>query len=241
MGSRQDLLNYLLEEGKFDNLVEVESRINEIPNQFELKQNYPNPFNPTTSIRFTLPEKSDVKLQVFTTSGRLVRTLSTLALVGILLTVFLQLARFDPRLDAVTEIGLPALLVPEEHGGLGLTEVDATLVFEALSASCASVAAFLSIHNMCARMLENFAGEELKARIMDDVISMETFLSYCLTEPGSGSDAAALRSVSCCSRRTGHPAPATCTFALTARRRPSWRPFSSSAGSRSPATCRRTR
>ncbi len=91
------------------------------------------------------------------------------------------------------ELGFGSLYVSEEAGGAGLSRLDATLVFEALSMACPSVAAFLSIHNMCARMLDAFAGEPLKKRVMADVLSCETFLSYCLTEPGSGSDAAALK------------------------------------------------
>lgn len=90
-------------------------------------------------------------------------------------------------------LGFGGLYVSEDSGGAGLTRLDATLVFEALSMACPSVAAFLSIHNMCARMLDSFADEALKARVMADVISMNTVLSYCLTEPGSGSDAAALK------------------------------------------------
>ncbi|MDA0962766.1 MAG: acyl-CoA dehydrogenase family protein [Proteobacteria bacterium] len=93
----------------------------------------------------------------------------------------------------VGELGFGGLYVSEEAGGAGLGRLDATLVFEALSMACPSVAAFLSIHNMCARMLESFAGEELKARVMPDVLAMNTVLSYCLTEPGAGSDAAALK------------------------------------------------
>ncbi|MCA0920042.1 acyl-CoA dehydrogenase family protein [Pseudooceanicola nanhaiensis] len=93
----------------------------------------------------------------------------------------------------VGALGFGGLYVSEENGGAGLGRLDATLVFEALSMACPAVAAFLSIHNMCARMLDSFASEELRARLMPGVISMETVLSYCLTEPGSGSDAAALK------------------------------------------------
>ena len=93
----------------------------------------------------------------------------------------------------VGELGFGGLYVSEEAGGAGLSRLDATLVFEALSMACPSVAAFLSIHNMCARMLDMFASDELKARVMPGVLSLETVLSYCLTEPGSGSDAAALK------------------------------------------------
>ncbi|MDA7964881.1 acyl-CoA dehydrogenase family protein [Ruegeria sp.] len=93
----------------------------------------------------------------------------------------------------IGELGFGGLYVSEDAGGSNLTRLDATLVFEALSMACPSVAAFLSIHNMCAKMLDSFAGDELKARIMPNVLSLETVLSYCLTEPGSGSDAAALK------------------------------------------------
>ena len=93
----------------------------------------------------------------------------------------------------VGELGFGGLYVSEDSGGSGLTRLDATLVFEALSMACPSVAAFLSIHNMCAKMLDTFASEEMKARIMPDVLSLNKVLSYCLTEPGSGSDAAALK------------------------------------------------
>ena len=94
----------------------------------------------------------------------------------------------------VGELGFGGLYVSEESGGAGLSRLDATLVFEALSMACPSVASFLSIHNMCAKMIDAFASDELKARVLADAVSMKTVLSYCLTEPGSGSDAAALKS-----------------------------------------------
>ncbi len=93
----------------------------------------------------------------------------------------------------IAELGFGGLYVSEESGGTGLSRLDATLVFEALSMACPSVAAFLSIHNMCAKMLDKFASDDMKARVLPDVIAMNTVLSYCLTEPGSGSDAAALK------------------------------------------------
>ena len=93
----------------------------------------------------------------------------------------------------IGELGFGGLYVSENGGGSDLSRLDATLVFEALSMACPSVAAFLSIHNMCAKMLDSFASDEMKARIMPDVLAMNTVLSYCLTEPGSGSDAAALK------------------------------------------------
>ncbi len=93
----------------------------------------------------------------------------------------------------LAELGFGGLYVSEESGGSGLSRLDATLVFEALSAACPSVAAFLSIHNMCARMIDSFGSDDLKARYLPGALSMDTVFSYCLTEPGSGSDAAALK------------------------------------------------
>ncbi|MCL4146653.1 UNVERIFIED_CONTAM: hypothetical protein GTU68_005291 [Idotea baltica] len=93
----------------------------------------------------------------------------------------------------LAELGFGGLYVGEDAGGSGLSRLDATLVFEALSASCASVAAFLSIHNMCAKMVEDFASPDLKATLLADAVSMKSVMSYCLTEPSAGSDAAALR------------------------------------------------
>ncbi|CTQ33098.1 acyl-CoA dehydrogenase family protein [Jannaschia rubra] len=93
----------------------------------------------------------------------------------------------------LAELGFGALYVSEEQGGSNLSRLDATLVFEALSMACPSVAAFLSIHNMCARMIDSFGSDDLKSRWLPRAVTMETVFSYCLTEPGSGSDAAALR------------------------------------------------
>ncbi len=93
----------------------------------------------------------------------------------------------------LAQLGFGALYVSEEQGGSALTRLDATLVFEALSMACPSVAAFLSIHNMCAKMIDTFGSDDLKARHLPDAVTMEKVYSYCLTEPASGSDAAALR------------------------------------------------
>ncbi|MEJ8560337.1 acyl-CoA dehydrogenase family protein [Yoonia sp. GPGPB17] len=90
-------------------------------------------------------------------------------------------------------LGFGGLYVSEDRGGSGLSRLDATLVFEALAQSCASVSAFLSIHNMCARMIDAYGSDALKDRILPKALTMDTILSYCLTEPGSGSDAAALK------------------------------------------------
>ena len=93
----------------------------------------------------------------------------------------------------VAELGLGGIYVSEDHGGSGLTRLDATLVFEALAMACPSVGAFLTIHNMCGGMIDRFGSPELKARWLPALCSMEKVFSYCLTEPGSGSDAAALK------------------------------------------------
>jgi len=93
----------------------------------------------------------------------------------------------------LAELGFGGLYVSEEAGGAGLTRLDATLVFEALSMACPSVASFLSIHNMCAAMLDKFGSAEVKARYLTPAIGLKSLLSYCLTEPGAGSDAAALK------------------------------------------------
>jgi alkylation response protein AidB-like acyl-CoA dehydrogenase len=93
----------------------------------------------------------------------------------------------------LAELGFGGLYVSEGAGGAGLTRLDATLVFEGLSQACPSVAAFLSIHNMCAAMLDRFGSDDLKARVLEPAVRLEKVLSYCLTEPGAGSDAAALR------------------------------------------------
>ena len=93
----------------------------------------------------------------------------------------------------VAELGLGGIYVGEDHGGSGLSRLDATLVFEALAMSCPAVGSFLSIHNMCGGMIDKFGSEETKAKWLPALTSMEKVFSYCLTEPGSGSDAAALR------------------------------------------------
>ena len=93
----------------------------------------------------------------------------------------------------VAELGLAGIYVSEDHGGSGLTRLDATLVFEALAMACPSVGSFLSIHNMCGGMIDTFGSQETKAKWLPELCSMTRIFSYCLTEPGSGSDAAALR------------------------------------------------
>ncbi len=91
------------------------------------------------------------------------------------------------------DLGFGALYVSEEFGGTALGRLEATLVFEALSEACPAVASFLSIHNMCASMIDRYGSQALKERFLPDIVSMRKVAAYCLTEPGSGSDAAALK------------------------------------------------
>ncbi len=93
---------------------------------------------------------------------------------------------------SVGALGLAGIYVREDVGGSGLGRLDATLIFEALAQGCPSIAAFISIHNMCAWMIDSFGSEEQRHRWLPQMCAMETLASYCLTEPGSGSDAAAL-------------------------------------------------
>jgi alkylation response protein AidB-like acyl-CoA dehydrogenase len=89
-------------------------------------------------------------------------------------------------------LGFAGIYVGEEFGGSGLGRVDATIIFEELAAACPSTAAYLSIHNMAAWMVDRFGTREQRARWLPDLTGMAAFASYCLTEPGSGSDAASL-------------------------------------------------
>jgi len=90
-------------------------------------------------------------------------------------------------------LGFGGLYCKDDVGGSGLTRLDAALVFEALAGACPSTAAYISIHNMAAWMVDRFGGDELRQRVLPKLMTMEHFASYCLTEPSSGSDAASLR------------------------------------------------
>ncbi|MBB5692867.1 acyl-CoA dehydrogenase family protein [Muricoccus pecuniae] len=90
-------------------------------------------------------------------------------------------------------LGMAALYVREESGGAGLTRLDAAVVFEALATGCPTTSAFLSIHNMVAWMIDRWGSDAQRAEQLPSLVTMERLASYCLTEPGSGSDAAALR------------------------------------------------
>jgi alkylation response protein AidB-like acyl-CoA dehydrogenase len=96
-------------------------------------------------------------------------------------------------LRQAAELGFGGIYIPEADGGIGLSRLEAALIMEAMAYGCPSTSAFISIHNMAAWMVASFGAAALKTRCLPDLISMERFASYCLTEPGSGSDAAALR------------------------------------------------
>jgi len=109
-------------------------------------------------------------------------------------------ARWDEEshfpLDVIAkagELGFCGLYTPEEVGGLGLTRLDATIVFEELAHACASTAAYLTIHNMVSWMIASWATPEVKAHWCQALAAGQKIGSYCLTEPGSGSDAASLK------------------------------------------------
>jgi len=96
-------------------------------------------------------------------------------------------------LRAAAALGFAGLYVRDDVGGSGLKRLDAALVLEALSRACPSTAAYLSIHNMASWMIDRFGDEDQRRRLLPDLCSMTHFASYCLTEPGSGSDAASLK------------------------------------------------
>jgi len=91
------------------------------------------------------------------------------------------------------ELGFAGIYTAEDVGGSNLTRLDAALIFEELSRGCVATAAFLSIHNMCAWMIDNWGSEEQRQRFLPQMMTMEKIASYCLTEPGAGSDAASLK------------------------------------------------
>lgn len=93
------------------------------------------------------------------------------------------------------ELGFGAIYVSEEAGGIGLGRLEAALIMEALAYGCPTTSAIISIHNMVAWMIDSFGSREAKDRYLPGLIAIEKMASYCLTEPGSGSDAAALKTV----------------------------------------------
>ena len=91
------------------------------------------------------------------------------------------------------ELGFAGMYVREASGGSGLTRLDTSIILEELAAGCTSTAAYISIHNMAAWMIDAFGNDAQRERWLPGLLAMETFASYCLTEPGSGSDAASLK------------------------------------------------
>jgi alkylation response protein AidB-like acyl-CoA dehydrogenase len=90
-------------------------------------------------------------------------------------------------------LGMGAIYVREDIGGSGMSRHDAALIFEALATGCPTISAYISIHNMCAWMIDSYGSEAQRQRWLPAMIGMDVLSSYCLTEPGSGSDAAALK------------------------------------------------
>ncbi len=110
-----------------------------------------------------------------------------------------QAARWDAEkifpeetLRQAAALGFGGIYCREDVGGSALTRLDATLIFEELAAGCASTAAYISIHNMAAWMIDRFGGEAQRKAFLPPLMTMAHFASYCLTEPDAGSDAAAL-------------------------------------------------
>ncbi len=97
------------------------------------------------------------------------------------------------KLEALGELGFGGIYTKEEHGGSGLGRLDAALIFEQLSRGDISHAAFMSIHNMATWMIDSFGHDQLRAKYVPRLTATELIASYCLTEPGAGSDAASLK------------------------------------------------
>ena len=91
------------------------------------------------------------------------------------------------------EMGFASIYTNEKYGGAGLGRLEASLIFEGLATGCVGSSAYLSIHNMCAWMIDTYGNEEQKEQWLPRMSTLELFSSYCLTEPGSGSDAFAMR------------------------------------------------
>ena len=96
-------------------------------------------------------------------------------------------------IKSTAELGFGAIYVSEESGGIGLGRLEAALIMEAMAYGCPTTSAFISIHNMASWMIDCFGADAVKEKYLPSLVTMETLASYCLTEPGSGSDAAALK------------------------------------------------
>jgi isobutyryl-CoA dehydrogenase len=95
-------------------------------------------------------------------------------------------------LREAAKLGFGGINVAEEFGGTGLGRLDSSVIYEALATSCTSTTAYVSIHNMCAGMINKYGTEEQKRAWLPAMCAMESLGSYCLTEPNAGSDAGAL-------------------------------------------------
>jgi alkylation response protein AidB-like acyl-CoA dehydrogenase len=98
-----------------------------------------------------------------------------------------------PELRQAAALGFGGIYVKDDVGGSALSRLDATIIFEELAQGCTSTAAYISIHNMAAWMIDAFGGEAQRRKFLPKLCTMEHFASYCLTEPDSGSDAASLK------------------------------------------------
>ncbi len=94
---------------------------------------------------------------------------------------------------SAAELGFASIYVSEASGGIGLGRLEAALIMEAMAYGCPATSSFISIHNMASWMIDRFGSAEVKAKYLPDLVGMAKIASYCLTEPGSGSDAAALK------------------------------------------------
>ncbi|WP_339707332.1 acyl-CoA dehydrogenase family protein [uncultured Sphingosinicella sp.] len=96
-------------------------------------------------------------------------------------------------IKSAAELGFAAIYVSEASGGIGLGRLESALIMEAMAYGCPAVSAFISIHNMASWMIDSFGSETVKSKYLPSLVTMDRISSYCLTEPGSGSDAAALK------------------------------------------------
>ena len=104
-------------------------------------------------------------------------------------------AHIFPRdtIKAAAELGFASIYVSEESGGIALGRLEAALIMEAMAYGCPSTSAFISIHNMASWMIDRFGSQTVKDKYLPSLVTMDRLASYCLTEPGSGSDASALK------------------------------------------------
>lgn len=92
------------------------------------------------------------------------------------------------------DMGFAGIYVRDDVGGVGLGRIEASLIMEALSTGCVGTSAYISIHNMCGWMIDTYGTEEQRQKYLPEMCAFDKFSSYCLTEPNSGSDAAAMKS-----------------------------------------------